>query len=54
MRRLLEHLNSDELREGWKGGGGKAALQTPVNELLLASRKQAETITGYRVGTIGH
>ena len=48
--RLLEQLNCPAHAGVWSA---KPALHTPISDLSLATRRQAEEITGYRVGTIG-
>ena len=51
-QKLLAQLNSRANQEAgtW---GREPAIRTPVSTLILASRRQAEDMTGFRVGTIG-
>ena len=51
-KRLIGLLNSPGNAEAatWSL---QPAIRTPVSDLTLASRRQAEEVTGYRVGTIG-
>ena len=49
---LLALLNSPEHREAGIWTCCEPGIRTPVTRVVLASRQQAEAVTGYRIGSI--